>query len=86
MESEEHLSEMQQKLIGKEDDLVNTNKKAESLEIETQTLRVFLDETVQKLKEKENVLQVNGLKLYLQPLFKRIKTFLIFFFRKLKLL
>lgn len=54
---------MQQKLIGKEYDLVNTNKKAESLEKETQTLRVLLDETVEKLKEKENVLQVNGLKL-----------------------
>lgn len=54
---------MQQKLLGKEDDLVNTNKKAESLEKETQNLRVLLDETVKKLKEKENLLLVSRLKL-----------------------
>lgn len=63
MKSEELLSELQQKLVSKDDDLVKTIQKAESLDQEVQTLRGLLKENTLTLKEKENVLLVNKLKI-----------------------
>lgn len=63
MKSEELLSELQHKLVSKDDDLVKTIQKAESLDQEVQTLRGLLKENTLRLKEKENVLLVNKLKI-----------------------
>lgn len=62
MKSEELLSELQHKLVSKDNDLVKTIQKAESLDQEVQTLRELLKENTLTLKEKENVLLVNIVK------------------------